>query len=139
MKPLDFDRVFPAADRRGPSATPEQVSAAERDLGVRFPDDYRTFLAEVGSFNGDLVGRAADPSYARFFGLEEVVEGSRSQEEEPWPFALVGDSGACWKYVWRTTPAGGGEFILYDFGAGDVLETYGRSFAALLERLSAEQ
>ncbi|MET7640770.1 SMI1/KNR4 family protein [Streptomyces sp. NPDC005438] len=135
----DLDRLFPPADRPDPPASAEQVTRAQRELGVAFPSDYREFLTRVGSFNGHLNGALADGrAYQRFFDVAEVVSCSQDYDDLPWACAVVGDTGASWKYVLRETPDGGGEFVLYDFGSDDVLETYGDTFATLLRAVTAD-
>lgn len=50
----DYDAVCVSGETYGP-VDPEKIQSAERRLGVRFPDSYRTFLAEYGALLGDGV------------------------------------------------------------------------------------
>lgn len=134
----DADRLFPVDDRNGDPATREQLAEAERELEVVFPDDYREFLTGVGSFNGHLLGKTESGlAYHRFFALDEVLERSLACDEEDWPFAIIGDTGGSWMYVLRMID-NAPELILYDFGSGDVLQTYGTTFTDLVTTLLAE-
>ena len=63
---VDLTRILGAAlsagavhrlDDNCPKATDLQIATAERELGVRFPDLYKTFLADVGPAHfGDAGG-----------------------------------------------------------------------------------
>lgn len=72
MKPALITRLHAFLERnptlRGNPATPEEIAAAEKELGLSFHDSYKTFIQEFGdAYTGiaihafSLTKRGSDP------------------------------------------------------------------------------
>jgi cell wall assembly regulator SMI1 len=69
----------------GTSVAPEEVTVAEADVGIPFPDDYREFICRYG---GALVGRCPifglRPTDA--LGERYVTNVTRRYRDQKWPY-----------------------------------------------------
>lgn len=68
------------------------IDAAERDLGVRLPDDYKAFLGESDGLEGFS---GPDGDYLMLYGTKELSENNRGYEVAEFApgFTMIGSDG----------------------------------------------
>lgn len=91
------------APRQG--ASPADIDSAEQSLGVRFPEDYRRFLAESNGLEGPI-GR---DGYLMLFSVQDLAEINQAAEVEEFApgFVIIGSDGGGTTYGFvssRTKP-----------------------------------
>jgi SMI1 / KNR4 family (SUKH-1) len=82
-----YARLVPAAEARGsvlrPPATPEEIVAAENELGVSLPASYRSFLliangADAGPTRANHCQRLREPVELEILGVDGLLEWSKT-------------------------------------------------------------
>lgn len=116
------------------NASDDRIAEAERHFGVRFPEDYRHFLATEGS-----IGRFFPPAddFLMVNSIEELIgvnEAGEFQERFPGSLVIGGDgSREMLTYDFRREPPA---LVLLDISAQDWSSAIHQavSLSALLER-----
>lgn len=120
--------------KRRPPADEAAIEACERQLGFRFPADYREFLLEANGGEGFV----AELAYLMLWPVEELPEDNEDYEVEEMAPGLVlfGSSGGGTFFAFERE--GGGIVDLPSMPvAGEDAKPAGATFAEFLERLAA--
>ena len=122
-------------------ATAEEVSAAERALGCRFPDSYRWFQLEFGDFaNGplDIYGvRPPEPPAMNIVGINLDARRDGDPRLPPHLIAFSDSSSDC--YCFDTSASEGGECpVVWWDHEGDETQRPQRAGTSFLDWLAAE-
>ncbi|MET9388452.1 SMI1/KNR4 family protein [Streptomyces sp. NPDC002928] len=116
------------------SSNDDQIAQAERRFGVRFPEDYRHFLATAGSMSRFIPPADDFLMINAIAELIEVNEAGDFQERFPGSIVIGGDgSREMLTYDFRQEPP---SLVLLDVSAQDWSSAIHQatSFAALLEQ-----
>lgn len=120
--------------KRRPPADEAAIEGSERQLGFRFPDDYREFLLETDGAEGFV----AELAYLMLWPVEELPEYNEDYEVDEMAPGLVlfGSSGGGTFYAFERE---GGRIV--DLPSmpvdGEHAKPAGATFVEFLERLAA--
>jgi hypothetical protein len=142
VRAMSLRGIFPAG-RFAPPATTEQITAAERELGVRLPDQLRVLYLECDGFReprgnakylfalfeGDSVGGLV--SWTKFW-WQEWREIAPNLELDFTPFVFFGSSNS--DHAWGIRWQGPAEIIAYHHHMEGEYEVVGSDILAVYQQ-----
>jgi hypothetical protein len=103
-----------------PGATEEQVSAAEREIGLPFPEDLRAFLRWSNGWDGWLEGWPFNLD-----GTHELPAANDESFQKSFPGCLaVGGNGGLETYAVRRDPSGSSIVVAIDRNSASVADVW---------------
>ena len=121
----DRDGIIPMTDNP-PGASEESISAAEAALGVKFPSDFRRYLAKWGNLGWDGVeffGIVDDNPNAKYSNVEKETQYVRENGALPENYVvIVNEDGD--EYICVDVNQPEGAIVTWDFFERELVDRY---------------